>query len=1031
MSASTALATVLIGAALASCSPPSDSNLTGINDRPQNLSLFTAVLQMNEPALLTVANRTDGRLRVDPAALERVNAEHAKLEATLAALSSEIKIVHRYKFALNGFAIMAPVGLYDQVRSIPGIRQLEEAGQFARPEAVAVQDAGASSLPDITEKNSVGFINALRVQRELQVTLPDGQSLPVDGRGVQVGVLDTGIDFTHAMLGGPGTTEAFAAVDPAQLPSEGWPNAKVVGGIDLVGTSYNAASARQEDRIPQPDANPMDEGGHGTHVAGTIAGVGDGVKTYSGVAPAAKLHAVKVFGADGSTDTTVVVAGLEYGADPNGDGDPSDALDVLNLSLGGSYGTGFVLYTEAIANLAKAGILTVAAAGNAGAKPYIVGSPSTSPDALSVAASVDDMEHNWKFSAVKISLPAQPELLVEAIEGSITKPISEADAVSGKLVAIGLAAEDLSEEQKAAVKGHIALVDRGVVAFSEKIRRVFEAGAVGVIMVNNNDGPPIPMGGDGRFDIPGIMIKKAIGESIKTALAAGEDVTVDFKTDAKIEKPELIDTVAPFSSQGPRSLDGLLKPEIAAPGQNIISAKSGGGSEGVSMSGTSMATPHMAGVMALLRQYRPELSTEELKAVVMATAKTLDDAAGQRYSVSRQGSGRVDTWAAATAKVIFTPVALSLGQTLVETSKTVPARATVKSFLAEETSLNVSYVLGEGIRVEGPTRVTIPAAGSAELSLRVTLTAPEERWAEREGWIVLKNSDDVEVARLPLLAVVTRTSRVKASGLTVAASSAADASGSLTKISLTNESAVAGEAMLFNLLSSDSRESDQVWCDLESVGWRIVQRPSEGGGFTNHLQIAAKLWNPVSTWHLCEISVQIDRDGDGTADLELLGSDLADYVTGAASGFQSILMDAAKMREIRRNYELNWTPSATANYGPAVLATDAALMPMQSGVAVISADLSLLGTHPRFKVTAIGPGDDHLRGQSWLKLTDASWSGMPESTTVAPGAKVDVEFVAGTARAGLLVLLPSNATTMSSTQADRVSSVMRPRFVAP
>jgi minor extracellular serine protease Vpr len=1026
------LVMAVAAAFVVSCSPPSASDLTGINDRPQNLTRFSAVLQLSEPALLTVATRVNGKLQVDPEALARVRAEHDKVAASLAAVSPEIKIVYRYSFVLNAFAISAPKSLYDQVQAVPGIRLLEEAGQFARPEA----EASDPTVPsEIASKNSVSFINAHRVQQELQVPGDGDAARPVDGSGVHVGVLDTGIDFTHAMLGGPGTIDAFAAVDPTKLPSEGWPNAKVVGGTDLVGTTYNASSAREEDRMPQPDPNPMDEGGHGTHVAGTIAGIGDGVKTYSGVAPGAKLHAIKVFGADGSTDTSVVVAGMEYSADPNGDGDPSDALDVLNLSLGGSYGTEFVLYSQAIANLAKAGILTVAAAGNSGAKPYIVGSPSTSLEALSVAASVDDMEHNWRFDAVKLSTPAQPEILVEVIEGSVTKPVREAGDVSGKLVPIGLAAEDLSEEQKAALKGHVALIDRGSVSFADKIRRAFEAGAIGVIMVNNTDGPAIPMGGDGSFEIPGIMIRKAVGDVLKAAITAGEEARVAFKTDSRIEKPELIDTMAPFSSQGPRSLDGLLKPEISAPGQNIISAKSGGGAEGVAMSGTSMATPHMAGVMALLRQYRPELSPEQLKAVVMASAKTIDDATGVRYSASRQGSGRVDALAAANARVVFAPAALSLGQTLVETTKTLPARATVQNLSTENLDLSVSYVLGDGVRVEGASSLSIAAGASSELRLRVTVTAPEQRWAERDGWVVLKNAAGEELARMPLLAVVTRTSRVSASSLKVAASSVSDAQGALAKVTLSNESAVAGEAMLFNLLSTDSRQNGQYSCDLESVGWRTVQRSdnsgSGDGSVTTHLQIAAKLWNPVSTWNLCEISVLIDKDGDSVADLELLGSDLSDYVIGAASGFQSILMDAAKMREIRRNYELNWTPSASANYADAVVAIDTAFMPMQSGVAVISADLSKIGSTARFKIVAIGPGDDFLRGDAWIKLSDASWEGMPETTTVQPGEKLDLEFLAGTARAGLLAILPSNATSTSATQADQASKVLRPRFSAP
>ncbi|RYZ68147.1 MAG: hypothetical protein EOP05_16785, partial [Proteobacteria bacterium] len=136
---------------------------------------------------------------------------------------------------------------------------------------------------------------------------------------------------------------------------------------------------------------------------------------------------------------------------------------------------------------------------------------------------------------------------------------------------------------------------------------------------------PIAMGGgEATFPIPAIMIKKDLGAKLKAELTKGE-VTIAFKTPDRIEKPELIDTITGFSSKGPRSIDAMLKPEISAPGSLIISAKMGGGTAGVEMSGTSMAAPHMAGVMALLKQAQPTLSSRELKSVAMSTAKTMVD----------------------------------------------------------------------------------------------------------------------------------------------------------------------------------------------------------------------------------------------------------------------------------------------------------------------------------------------------------------------------------------------------------------------
>ena len=159
------------------------------------------------------------------------------------------------------------------------------------------------------------------------------------------------------------------------------------------------------------DKDPLDESGHGTHVAGTIAGIGDNINTHNGVAPAADLYAIKVFEKKGSTSNFVVIVGLEYAVDPNRDGNPDDRMDILNLSLGSSYGVAYTLYDKAISNIHNANISIVTSAGNSGTRPYIVGSPGTSEHALSVASSIDHSLHNWNFHAIDFYLGEAQEKL--------------------------------------------------------------------------------------------------------------------------------------------------------------------------------------------------------------------------------------------------------------------------------------------------------------------------------------------------------------------------------------------------------------------------------------------------------------------------------------------------------------------------------------------------------------------------------------------------------------------------------------------
>jgi subtilisin family serine protease len=125
----------------------------------------------------------------------------------------------------------------------------------------------------------------------------------------------------------------------------------------------------------------LDEATHGTHVAGTVAGLGDGVNTYDGVAPDAALYAIKVFGAKGGTSDEVVIAALEYAADPTGDLSFQQQLDVVNLSLGSNYGNPHIMYNHAIKNLVRGGTVVVASGGNSGDSSYIVGAPGISDDA--------------------------------------------------------------------------------------------------------------------------------------------------------------------------------------------------------------------------------------------------------------------------------------------------------------------------------------------------------------------------------------------------------------------------------------------------------------------------------------------------------------------------------------------------------------------------------------------------------------------------------------------------------------------------
>ncbi|MFN9065952.1 MAG: S8 family serine peptidase, partial [Bdellovibrionales bacterium] len=257
------------------------------------------LLELNEKPLLDGVSRAAGSaIQVDEERLASIKKEQNQFEAQLKSLNPEIKVLFRYQYLLNGFAILSPPELEKSIRDMAGVRSLKPRQIFNPPKIFTSKSEAVKKALDLS-KTSVTHIEA-----------PAAYEQGYRGQSLRVGVLDTGIDYTHAMFLGSGKKEDFTAVKPDQSTSA-FPNKKVVGGIDLAGTDFDAASLNANKKIPKPDANPIDEEGHGTHVAGSIAGVGDGVNTYDGVAPEALLYAIKVFGS-GSTSDEVVIAGLEW-----------------------------------------------------------------------------------------------------------------------------------------------------------------------------------------------------------------------------------------------------------------------------------------------------------------------------------------------------------------------------------------------------------------------------------------------------------------------------------------------------------------------------------------------------------------------------------------------------------------------------------------------------------------------------------------------------------------------------------------------
>ncbi len=589
------------------------AKLGKIVNLPQGMrqdKVVSALVQLSGSPVAVQRQAADGRRFDRRAAERRVKASQDAALPRLRAAGAQS--YGRLTTVLNAVQVRVKVSDLAKVAAVPGVQQVQ-----------------VSRVVRLSNAAGERFTGVDKTWQDLKLT----------GKGQVIGVIDTGIDYTHADFGGPGTVAAYEDNDGAVIEPGTFPTAKVTGGYDFVGDDYDPDSSDPATQLPQPDADPLDCEGHGSHVAGTAAGSGvtTAGATYAGpynaattstafdvepgVAPEATLKAYRVFGCDGGANDDVIVAAIDRAV--------TDGVDVINMSLGSPFGTRDDLGDVAIRTATSAGVLVVTSAGNAGAGAYLVGGPSTSDDALSVAA----------LDAEYASYPGVTITGAVTSTGINANDAPLADPVTGTLVDVGLGCDPADY---AGVAGKIALTTRGSCDRIARAQLGQEAGAIAVIMVNNDSGiPPFEDTIDG-VTIPFIGVD---GDESATFLAAdGQEVTLARGADIANQTYSM---AADFSSHGPRRLDSAQKPDVAAPGVAVPSVAVGTGTGSTRLSGTSMAAPHTAGVAALVRQAHPTWSPRQIKAAIMSTAAP--DKVGA-FDSRRVGTGAVQPRRATVAK---------------------------------------------------------------------------------------------------------------------------------------------------------------------------------------------------------------------------------------------------------------------------------------------------------------------------------------------------------------------------------------------
>lgn len=420
----------------------------------------------------------------------------------------------------------------------------------------------------------------------------------IDGTGIKIAVIDTGVDFNHPDLFGWG------------------PDGKVIGGYNFV----------------HEDEPPIDTNGHGTQVAGVIAADGE----IKGIAPKAKILAYKVSENGEGVSSDLIIRAIEKAME--------DDADIINISLGVNKTNASI--DRAVNHALERGVFVVTAAGNDGPALKTIGSPGRDFGSVTVGATYNNLTSSM---VATLEIDEKPYTVIPMVGSpKLEKPIT------GKLIFADYGKRD--DFKNIDVKDAVVIVERGsdveeeLLYFSIKEANAANAGAKALMVYNNE--PGIFLGElihefiepEYKPQIPVVSLDREDGLKIKESIRNTTNATLNL-----FYNP---DFVAHFSSRGPVS-PFYIKPDLVAPGAYINTTQNNGGYNFTS--GTSYAAPHVSGAAALLLQKNPQLHHHELKSLLLTTAKPVSDNYSNEFSINEAGSGRLDIGNAYGAKLIIMP----------------------------------------------------------------------------------------------------------------------------------------------------------------------------------------------------------------------------------------------------------------------------------------------------------------------------------------------------------------------------------------
>ena len=697
----------------------------------QSVDRSLALVQLKLAPLSTAA-------KTKPAKGKKIDFSSATVKAYRAQLSAQrndfkkwlqvnapkARITASWDISVNGVAVRLNGTTLAKLRTAPMVTRVEAAGLYQK-----LDDAD----PDLA------LIDAL----DAWASLGGGANA---GAGVKVAIVDSGIDVTHPCFDDAGFAEGN---NPGA--HEPFTNDKVI----VAKVFYNKAAQQGL------TAEAIDS--HGTHVAGTVAcnldtpAAVEGADIpydVSGVAPAALLGNYNVFpGTLESARSEDILNALEAAY--------ADGFDVANMSLGGGANGVQDLLTIAVDNLDAANMVVAVAAGNSGPGHFTVESPGSAARALTAGGYT--VGH---YVAAPITVGSATYGAVvgdfEVVDAPLTAPL--AVVTTPPVNAVSGLSEACSALPAGSLAGKIALIGRGTCDFSTKVWYAQEAGAVAVLVVNRLPGDATAMGlgfspGGDQPTVPAYSVSLADGLALKglggASATIGDDLQYFDSNNDRIQYDA--------SGQGPTDVDFRVKPDAVAPGVNVLSSVPGDCGELGCWSffqGTSMATPHLAGMAAVVRGEHPDWSAAQVRSAIVNTAtpnlvKPFTDLTTVVTDVQIQGAGSANLEAALGADVTLAPVSVSFGAVPSGSGQTRTATVTITNVSGGSGTftLGVADTTGTGIAFSvAPASVTLAAGASANVT--VTMTASKGASAlDHQAWLTVK-AGTTQVAHAALYAIV-------------------------------------------------------------------------------------------------------------------------------------------------------------------------------------------------------------------------------------------------------------------------------------